>query len=76
MIVGQLTKIHLQRKQSKMRSTSRKAVNVNVSEVDADGKSLHLENLEQINGELLNHEIAEVMYDKPGSGRLPNIQRG
>ena len=59
-----------------MRSTPRNAVNVDLSEVDADGKSLHEESLEQINGELFEQEIAEVTYDEPECGRLPNIQRG
>ena len=39
MILRQMTKIHLKRKQSKMRSVSRNDVNVevDVSEVDVDG---------------------------------------
>ena len=44
-------------------STSRNAVNVNGSEVDVDGKSLHEKNLLKINCELLNHDITEVKLD-------------
>ena len=54
-------------------STSRNAVNGDRSEVNVDGKSCDEENLEEINGELLDQDIAEVKLER---GRLPKEQRG
>ena len=60
-----MTKIHKKTKQNEEAvkvSTSRIAVNG--SEVEVDGKSVHEENLQQINVELLIQDIAEVKLDK------------
>ena len=63
-----MTKIHLKRKKQNAEavkvSTSRNAVDVDGTEVDADCKSLNEENWEEINGELLDQDIAEVKFDE------------
>jgi hypothetical protein len=68
MISRQMTKIHLKRKKQNAEavkvSTSRNAVDVDGTEVDADCKSLNEENWEEINGELLDQDIAEVKFDE------------
>ena len=45
-------------------STSENAVGVGGYEVNVDGKSRDEENLEEITGELLNKDIAEVKLDE------------
>ena len=45
-------------------STSENAVGFGGYEVNVDGKSLDEENLEEITGELLNKDIAEVKLDE------------